>query len=636
MVDQMKTLLTNLFWLGLWSFATACGSKIEVKAQDLGPLPEQAAESPTVSKLAVGECVDPDLTKVQNDVSLTLCNGELAQGLLELPQVCTADGVSGCVTTDAFKSADMNLAVATNIKTGATIAGISGSVAESPAICSADGGVGCVVLGPTFKAADMSNFVADSIRSGITVAGVVGSLANCASDGASSCVVDGATYKAAATATAVAGNIKKGVSIAGATGDYPSATYPLAGANAAVADLDDSTFNAKIKSSADFEWFDSTGNSYTRAGEPHIAAGLILNGVSIFGTVGSYVPGSMSVSSLTATKDASKVALSWTRSGGSGVMIVRRAGASVSFTPTHGVNYAQGNTYGDYLIVYRGSAATLDDTNVVDGTTYYYRAFAYNGDNGYSLASSEALILYADWDGTCGAAGNSCYSNAAAIAAGAATTPLGKSLVYVTASGAFKVWKDAGSNKILRANGLDEWAMKLNLNGKGFQGAGNEFTDYASLEGRKCPPSVYIDDNDKVSENNCLYYTVVYDPQRLNAAGTSQEDANTLGLNNWSNYNAGGAKWYVGNIKTCSDIGMRLPTIFETTTTETSDIHYPSDATPTFAGATNGIPSHPSNVTWTASSYTNTAATYYYWKWHGASLANNPYNTSSYVRCALP
>lgn len=65
-------------------------------------------------------------------------------------------------------------------------------------------------------------------------------------------------------------------------------------------------------------------------------------------------------------------------------------------------------------------------------------------------------------------------------------------------------------------------------------------------------------------------------------------------------------------------------------------IYYPSDATPTFAGATNGIPSHPSNVTWTASSYTNTAATYYYWKWHGASLAYNPYNTSYYVRCALP
>ncbi len=508
---------------------------------------------------------------------------------------------------------------------------------SAPATCSSDGTSGCIVDGSNYVAAAKANVLAGNIKNGVTIAGVAGNVTPspgaCASDGASSCVVDGAAYKAAATATAVAGNIKKGVVIAGVTGDYPSATYPLAGANGGIDDLNTATFNAKIKASADFEWFDSVGNPYTHAGEPNIAAGLILNGVSIFGTVGSYVPGSISVSSLTATKGASKVALSWTRSGGSGVIVVRRAGASVSFTPTHGVNYAQGYTSGSDEVVYRGSAAAVDDTGVVDGTTYYYKAFAYNGDNAYSAASNEASVLYTDGE-VCGGAGDNCYDDTAAITAGTAMTPLGKNLVYVDNGNGFMVWKDAGSSKILRANGLDEWAMKLNLDGKGFQGAGNEFTDYTSLAGRKCPPSVYIDDGNKVSANNCLYYTVGYAAQALNAAGTTQDTASTIGLNNWSNYNGGGAKWYVGNIKTCSDKGMRLPAVFETATTTTTNSYYPSDATPTFAGATNGIPSHASGYTWTASASTGDNSGY--WLWSGSTTSSYAYTVSYYVRCVLP
>ncbi len=225
--------------------------------------------------------------------------------------------------------------------------------------------------------------------------------------------------------------------------------------------------------------------------------------------------------------------------------------------------------------------------------------------------------------------------NSEAIAAGIAVTPSGKSLVYtdVGNGSGFKVWKDASSNKILRANGMDEWAMKLNLNGKGLLGAGNEFTSYTSLEGRKCPPSVYIDDTDKVSSGNCLYYTVGYAAQALNAAGTSQTTASTIGLSSWSNYNSGQARWYVGNIKTCSDKGMRLPTVFETTTTTTSNGNYPSDATPTFAGASNGIPASTSGQTWTASAYT--AANGNYWSWSGSSAAFI-YTTSVNVRCVLP
>lgn len=145
-----------------------------------------------------------------------------------------------------------------------------------------------------------------------------------------------------------------------------------------------------------FEWFNSAGTRYTNTGSTNIKAGLILPGVSIFGTVGSYVHGSMSVSNLTASPGGiNKVPLSWTRSGGTGVIVVRRAGASVAFTPTHGVSYAQGYTSGSDEVIYKGGAAA-NDTNVVAGTTYYYKAWAYNADNAYSEPSNETWVFYTD------------------------------------------------------------------------------------------------------------------------------------------------------------------------------------------------------------------------------------------------
>jgi len=63
---------------------------------------------------------------------------------------CSADGVIGCLTTASFKSADMSLAIAGNIKSGVTIAGVSGTyigVAPDPW----DVRVGTTVNGVTGK-----------------------------------------------------------------------------------------------------------------------------------------------------------------------------------------------------------------------------------------------------------------------------------------------------------------------------------------------------------------------------------------------------------------------------------------------------------------------------------------------------
>ncbi len=210
----------------------------------------------------------------------------------ESHNTCSSDGAIGCVTTASYKSADMAIAIAGNIKSGNTIAGVTGSYSGTNNSCVSDGEASCVVDGSTFKAAKLANFVAADIKSGVSIAGVAGSAtleshADCAADGMTGCVTT-ASYKSADMSVVNNGNIKSGVTIAGITGQYPSATYPLTGADA-TADLDFATFDAKIKSGAVFEWFDAYGNRYTNTGDLDIAAANIISGMTIFGTTGTAV-----------------------------------------------------------------------------------------------------------------------------------------------------------------------------------------------------------------------------------------------------------------------------------------------------------------------------------------------------------
>lgn len=77
-----------------------------------------------------------------------------------------------------------------------------------------------------------------------------------------------------------------------------------------------------------------------------------------------------------------------------GARIVRKTGSA----PT-GIN--------DGTVVYEGTALTYTDTGLTDGTTYYYRAFAYNAKKKYQteyrVASLTAIAIYSnfadnDWD----------------------------------------------------------------------------------------------------------------------------------------------------------------------------------------------------------------------------------------------
>lgn len=219
----------------------------------------------------------------------------------------------------------------------------------------------------------------------------------------------------------------------------------------------------------------------------------------------------------------------------------------------------------------------------------------------------------------CGASGDSCYSDAEAMARGQASTPSGKTLEYVTARIDFKVWKEVGSQRVLKADGSDNWAKKLNADGRGF--ASGDFVAYDSISGRTCPPNVYIDENDKFSVGKCLYHGI-HAIQRLDSGGTN----GTLGLSTWTV-----PLWYAGNIATCSTLGMRLPTVYEAMDSagENTAAYPYSNGTPQFAGA-QAIPT--TNYTWTATSYVLNRNQYMVWS--PGNVAS--YDTQASVMCVLP
>jgi hypothetical protein len=266
--------------------------------------------SPAVAlKLSDPNCVDPDLSRLANDEALTLCDGTIATGSLDLanlraenvragvliddvigtvvpsPGKCQNDAGLGCVTTGNFLAADKKSFTAADIKVGKTIAGIAGTYA--PDFPDAANVYNDTVNG---VAGTLTLPSAVSVRTGNGVFGPAGTgvtptLGDCAADGGVGCVAV-AGFKAADMTNVVAAKIKSGVTIAAVVGDYPSATYPLAGADA-TADLDFATFDAKIKAATNFEWFDSSGTRYANSGDADIVAGNIVNTATIFGTLGT-------------------------------------------------------------------------------------------------------------------------------------------------------------------------------------------------------------------------------------------------------------------------------------------------------------------------------------------------------------
>lgn len=250
---------------------------------------------------------DADLVAA-NVVSGSVIFGVTGTTVAESHSNCTGNSQQGCVATATYQSADLTNLLAANIKNGITISGITGNYpsATSP-LAGADATADLTSAsfnaklaastafeyfdsaGNRYTGAGDTDLTPVNIAIGEGIFGLTGtssleSHSSCTGNGQQSCVAT-ATYQSADLSSLSAGNVKNGVTIGGVGGDYPSATNPLAGADA-TDDLVSGTFNTQLETAAAFEYFDSTGNRYTGAGDADLIAANVVNGSAIFGVTG--------------------------------------------------------------------------------------------------------------------------------------------------------------------------------------------------------------------------------------------------------------------------------------------------------------------------------------------------------------
>jgi hypothetical protein len=315
--------------------------------------------------------------------------------------------------------------------------------------------------------------------------------------------------------------------------------------------------------------------------------------------------------------------LTQTRSGNTTALIWTDTPSEDSYQIERAVNGgAWGNITNPAL-----DATSYTDTGLDPNTVYTYRIRAVKGSS-YSAYGVASMACPTPATFTCGYAGNDCYSNINAVLGASAVTPNGRCLtmLYANGSSGFLVWKDQSSAKILSPTGLDSWSMALNLSGKGRSSTAfsdpNLGTATTILAGRACPTNVYIDDSNKVSIGNCLYYSPTYAAQYSNSGG--DDSGAQLGFSL-------AGQWYSGNLATCSSKRMRLPTLFETTVSTNPGGWVANDAAPTFS-STNGVPSTESTLT---ASGENAYGGIYRWSGSSTSSARGT-ATPGAVRCVIP
>jgi hypothetical protein len=269
-------------------------------------------------------------------------------------------------------------------------------------------------------------------------------------------------------------------------------------------------------------------------------------------------------------------------------------------------------------------------------------------------------------DPLCGEEMDSCYENLAALAAGRARLTDGSKIILVPAASGFKVWKDASSDKIIKASGFysknGDWQKRLMKSGWGYDG---DFLGYKGLAGRACPEMIYRADYSMITDSkseNCLYYDTGTpkvrlggEPSKVKNIGIEKIDWMWIWSDIWGDqctFRCRTPLYFQGNIKTCNVKGMRLPTIYEAEV----DLDYAPfqkkyglprrksyvDQWLTQGGATyplpgKGVPAVPGGLTYTASGVWQPffASQYFVYddKRHPEKSA---FNTPQNVRCVLP
>jgi len=232
-------------------------------------------------------------------------------------------------------------------------------------------------------------------------------------------------------------------------------------------------------------------------------------------------------------------------------------------------------------------------------------------------------------------------------------------LIFANGVDGFKIWREKNGDRILNATGIlaNGWQKNLTRNGTAF--TNSDFTSMSSIAGRVCPPNVFLNYTQMKAEKRCLYFdqgsTILWtlDQAHPDLSGNVGNLESEDWLRNWNQADTGrtdDSSYYEGNIKNCADKGMRLPTIYETSTsgpTSNNNQSVPtgdSIGSPIWAGNTRGVPAFGGSFdwTWTASAFKYSSGTKSYWMWSGTGvIGNGDYNyvfqaQRTYVRCVLP
>jgi len=331
---------------------------------------------------------------------------------------------------------------------------------------------------------------------------------------------------------------------------------------------------------------------------------------------------------LIATSGNSQVSLSWTPPLSDGGDLI--TDYVIQYSTDTGTTWT---TVNDGV----SSNASTTITGLTNGTAYWFRIAASN--NFGTGIYSQTLIAYPKASPvTCT---GSCYSDAAATTASAAWGPGGVEMEYVLADGVsgFKIWKELNGSRILNASGIvwNGWQKSLEKSGTSFSSV--DMSTNSKISGRVCPMHVFLGYSEMTAIDRCLYYTTQYINQRLDADGISGVEG-TDWLQGWNSPATGrgeAASYFEGNIKTCADQGMRLPTAYETVMTKPDTGNLPTGdglpAEPTWAGSTNGVPGFRVGI-WSASADLVTT-TNYLMSWYTTNSTQS-YTSNQAIRCVIP
>ena len=108
-------------------------------------------------------------------------------------------------------------------------------------------------------------------------------------------------------------------------------------------------------------------------------------------------PGNVSSFSATNPGTGSRLNLTWVNpsSDFSGVLILRLAGTAVTDAPVTGQSYTVGQVLGSSAVIYNSTGTSFGDTGLTNGTTYHYKAFAFDAARNYApgIAASSTPSL---------------------------------------------------------------------------------------------------------------------------------------------------------------------------------------------------------------------------------------------------